>query len=257
VRTARAECSAKTQKGVKTVFDEAIRAKMEKDSEAIMYTEIINDIDDMADAVELAQEAGLVVSAGETLDALKARLMAHYVHPDHDHAASCLQAQGMQIDTDTDLVEVLAIIAELDDINDAFELAKDEGIAAATYAGLDMAAMQALLIKHFTGGDAAPAAVADDDDDYDADEYAEMISEMTEDDARDVCFQEDIDVGKGASLAEMQAALRGYYCGAHDEGQTHVHAAQAEGGYRISAADYLDCLAEMTLAEMQDAVQVG
>jgi hypothetical protein len=53
----------------------------------------------------------------------------------------------------------------------------------------------------------------------------------------------------------MQAALRGYYCGAHDEGQTHVHAAQAEGGYRISAADYLDCLVEMTLAEMQDAVQ--
>ena len=98
------------------------------DSEAIMYTEIINDIDDMADAVELAQEAGLVVSAGETLDALKARLMAHYVNPDHDHTASCLQAQGMQIDTDNDLVEVLAIIAELDDINDAFELAKDEGI---------------------------------------------------------------------------------------------------------------------------------
>jgi hypothetical protein len=74
VSTARAECSAKTQKGVKTVFDEAIRAKMEKDSEAIMYTEIINDIDDMADAVQLAQEAGLVVSAGVTLDALKARL---------------------------------------------------------------------------------------------------------------------------------------------------------------------------------------
>jgi hypothetical protein len=33
-----------------------------------------------ADAVELAEEAGLAVAAAETLPALKARLMARYVH---------------------------------------------------------------------------------------------------------------------------------------------------------------------------------
>jgi cytochrome b involved in lipid metabolism len=55
-------------------------------------------------------------------------------------------------DDEHDLSEVLAIIAKLDNIDDALDLAKYEGIDAVTYAGLDLAAMQVLLSTHFTGG---------------------------------------------------------------------------------------------------------
>jgi hypothetical protein len=41
--------------------------------------EIISDLHDRADAVELAEEAGLAVAVGESLEALKARLTAQYV----------------------------------------------------------------------------------------------------------------------------------------------------------------------------------
>ena len=58
---------------------------------------------------------------------------------------------------DIDLSEILAIIATLDSVADATDLAKDEGIDAAAYAGLELTAMQALLSAHFTGGHTAPA----------------------------------------------------------------------------------------------------
>ena len=47
------------------------------------------------------------------------------------------------------LTETLEIIGELEDITDAIQLAKEEGIPANTYAGLDLAAMKTLLSEYF------------------------------------------------------------------------------------------------------------
>jgi hypothetical protein len=134
------------------------------ESALVMYAAIIDDLDDVVDARELAVDEGLL-SAEESeamaLIELKRTLRAHFCEEGVGgqdggtvDAVDDGPSGGLSSAADDDIAECLMIIDELEDRSDAVEVCEEEGLSTEG----DLAALQARLREHYSPS--APPAEA-------------------------------------------------------------------------------------------------
>ena len=80
--------------------------------------EVVNDLENEEDARKVAEENGVSLSGCSGLQAIKDRLASHFGEQRAGAVMkmAVVEHQGMQIDTEDDLAEVLEIVDDLDDV---------------------------------------------------------------------------------------------------------------------------------------------